>query len=199
MLRSPHRYTDPSLPPLDEADRKLVSLLMVDGRASGRELAMQTGISEANVSRRLARLIEERTIRILGWVPPEYLGMHVQSATAMRIKGDVERVAAELMKHEEFSYIASTFGSWDLVVYGVAQNTPSLLTLLDKTILQNPSVLLAETRTVLEFSDPHRHAIETIAKPAPRPANLSHRVAAKTAWRAAWRSCQVRALSLADI
>ena len=78
MLRSPPRYTNPALPPLDESDRKIIDCLMRDGRASGRELAQSTGISEANVSRRLARLLEERSVRILGFVPPECLGMHVQ-------------------------------------------------------------------------------------------------------------------------
>ena len=74
MLHSPPRFSDPSLPPLDEADRKIIDILMLDGRASGRELAQQTGISEANVSRRLARLIEEKSVRVLGFVPPEFLG-----------------------------------------------------------------------------------------------------------------------------
>ncbi|MFO0961630.1 MAG: AsnC family transcriptional regulator [Phycisphaerales bacterium] len=176
MLRSPPRYTDPSLPPLDEADRKIVSLLMQDGRASGRDLAQHTGISEANVSRRLARLIDERTIRILGYVPPEYLGMHVQAATALRIKGDVDKVANELLRHEEFCTVASTFGTWDLITYTVARNSSELLTLLDRTVLSHPAVAAAETRTVLEFIDPRQRAVETVTQPPPRPIDRTDRM-----------------------
>lgn len=151
MLRSPPRYSSPSLPPLDESDRRLIEALMKDGRASGRELAQQTGISEANVSRRLARLIEERSIRILGFVPPELLGMHVQFCTYLHVKGDVDAIAQDLLRHPEFSFIQSSFGAWDLVLFGVVQSSRALVDLLDRSVISHPLVHASETCTVLEF------------------------------------------------
>lgn len=151
MLRSPPRYTSPALPPLDESDRKIIDCLLRDGRASGRELAQSTGISEANVSRRLARLLEERSVRILGFVPPECLGMHVQFVSYLRVKGDVETVASHLLKYPDFSFVQSAFGAWDLVLYGVVHNSTALVELLDRSIISHPMVHAAETCTVLEF------------------------------------------------
>ena len=151
MLRSPPRYTSPALPPLDESDRKIIDCLMRDGRASGRELAQSTGISEANVSRRLARLLEERSVRILGFVPPECLGMHVQFVSYLRVKGDVDTVANDLLKYPDFSFVQSAFGAWDLVLYGVVHNSTALVELLDRSIISHPNVHAAETCTVLEF------------------------------------------------
>ena len=95
MFRSPPRFSDPTLPPLDEADRRLIELLMADGRASGRDLAQRSGISEANVSRRLARLLQERSVRIVAFVPPECLGLPMQFITMIRTRGDVDAVAAD--------------------------------------------------------------------------------------------------------
>ncbi|NBP51655.1 MAG: Lrp/AsnC family transcriptional regulator [Actinobacteria bacterium] len=151
MLRSPPRYSDPNLPPLDEADRKLVSALIADGRASGRDLAQQTGISEANVSRRLARLVEERSIRIAGFVPPEILGLEVQFATFMRVKGSVDAAAQALAPHPEFAWLSGLFGTWDLVGYGVVQDTLALNEFIDRAIRSNPMFRFAQTEVVLAF------------------------------------------------
>lgn len=153
MLRSPPRYSDPNLPPLDEADRKLVTMLLADGRASGRDLAQQTGISEANVSRRLARLIEERSIRIIGFVAPELLGLEVQFATWMRVRGCVEDAAKELLKHPEFSFVTALFGRWDLVAYGVVPDSTKLDELLDRSVRGNPKLHDTNTELALGFHD----------------------------------------------
>jgi len=175
MLRSPPRYSDPSLPPLDEADVKLVQLLLSDGRASGRDLAQRTGLSEANVSRRLARLIDERSVRIIGFVPPEYLGLSVQFATYIRVRGDVDSVASDMSRHPAFSFISAGFGAWDLILFGVAPDSPSVTTILDEAVLAHPNVHLAETRTVLEFADGTRKVDPLHAMRPPRDIDATDR------------------------
>ena len=156
MLRSPPRYSDPNLPPLDDADRKLVSMLLADGRASGRDLAQQTGISEANVSRRLTRLIEERSVRIIGFVAPELLGLEVQFATWMRVKGCVEDAAKELLRHPEFNFVTALFGRWDLVAYGVVPDTATLDALLDRSVRGNTKLHDTNTELALGFHGANR-------------------------------------------
>jgi len=175
MLRSPPRYSDPSLPPLDEADVKLVQTLLSDGRASGRDLAQRTRLSEANVSRRLARLIDERSVRIIGFVPPEYLGLSVQFATYIRVRGDVDSVASDMSRHPAFSFISAGFGAWDLILFGVAPDLPSVTTILDEAVLAHPNVHLAETRTVLEFADGTRKVDPLHAMRAPRDIDATDR------------------------
>ena len=151
MLRSPPRYSSPNLPPLDDADRRIIDCLIKDGRASGRDLSQHTGLSEANVSRRLARLLEERSVRVLGFVPPAHLGLHVQFVTYLRINGCVETATTELLKHPEFAYVQSVFGRWDLVIFGVVESTGAMVDLLDRTVVQHPNVHEAETCVTLEF------------------------------------------------
>ena len=158
MLRSPPRYSDPSLPPLDEADRKLISMLAADGRASGRDLAQQTGISEANVSRRLARLIDEKSVRIVGFVPPELLGLEVQFTVRVRVRGSVDAAAESLLKHREFSYVVGCFGEADLIAYGVIEDGIALNALLDRAVRGNPLLYRIETETVLGFAGSEREA-----------------------------------------
>jgi Lrp/AsnC family transcriptional regulator for asnA, asnC and gidA len=119
MFRSPPRFSDPALPPLDEADRRLIELLMADGRASGRDLAQRSGVSEANVSRRLARLIEERSIRIAAFVPPELLGFGAGLVLCIRLRGDGDPLAQALLGRPEFLLVSSSYGAWDMLVYAV--------------------------------------------------------------------------------
>ena len=74
IMKQPPEAFPQNLPPLDEADRKIIDLLREDGRMSGRDMAQRSGLSEANVSRRMARLVEEGSVRILGMVPAALLG-----------------------------------------------------------------------------------------------------------------------------
>ena len=148
-------------------------MLASDGRASGRDLAQQTGISEANVSRRLARLIEERSVRIVGFVPPEVLGLEVQFAVHMRVRGSVDAAAESLLKHPEFSYVVGCFGEDDLVAYGVAENGVALSNLLDRSIRGNPLLYRVRSETVLSFAGAER---ATGAAPLPRTIDRTDRL-----------------------
>lgn len=173
MLRSPPRYSDPSLPPLDDADRKLIAMLAADGRASGRDLAQQTGISEANVSRRLARLIEERSVRIIGFVPPELLGLEIQFCLYARVRGSVDAAAESLLKSPEFSYVVGCFGEDDLVAYGVVEDGLALNALLDRAIRGNPLLYRVRTDAVLAFAGTERtEATQSVARPIDRTDRL---------------------------
>ena len=148
-------------------------MLASDGRASGRDLAQQTGISEANVSRRLARLIEERSVRIVGFVPPEVLGLEVQFAVHMRVRGSVDAAAESLLKHPEFSYVVGCFGEDDLVAYGVAENGVALSNLLDRSVRGNPLLYRVRSETVLSVAGAER---ATGAAPLPRTIDRTDRL-----------------------
>lgn len=154
MLQSPPRFSHPNLAPLDEADRRLVDLLIKDGRASGRDLAMATGISEANVSRRLARLFEEQSVRVTGFVPPEYMGYHVQFALFLRARSDPNSLAARLATSPHFTMVMTAFGFCDVIAYGLAQSSASLMALADECIYGQADTSDVDLSVVLHLSEP---------------------------------------------
>jgi Lrp/AsnC family transcriptional regulator for asnA, asnC and gidA len=158
MFRSPPRFSDPALPPLDEADRRLIELLMADGRASGRDLAQRSGVSEANVSRRLARLIEERSIRIAAFVPPELLGFGAGLVLCIRLRGDGDPLAQALLGRPEVVWVSSSYGAWDMLVYAVTKSLSEVSRLIDEVVLCHPAVHFIEARSVVRFED-HWHGI----------------------------------------
>lgn len=154
MLTSPPRYTHPDLPPLDEADRRLISVLLADGRASGRRLAQETGLSEANVSRRLARLTEEQTIRVRCWVPPQYLGLQFQATLFLRVERDHAALAERLRQTGSMAWITGTIGQYDMVGYCCVSNGSTMLSIIDEHVLGAPGVRAATLSPILEFYTP---------------------------------------------
>ena len=175
MLHSPPRFSDPSLPPLDDADRKIIDILMLDGRASGRDLAQQTGISEANVSRRLARLIQEKSVRVLGFVPPEFLGLNTQFVAYLRTNGSTDAAAASLLAHERISYISGALGTCDLVIYGTARDTMDMVSIMDRAVVANPLIHDSECHVVLEFPDAKRGHAPSVTQVVPRQIDQTDR------------------------
>lgn len=154
MLTSPPRYTRPDLAPLDDADRKLIEILVADGRASGRKLATETGLSEANVSRRLARLMEEQTVRIRCWVPPQFLGLSFQAILMLRVAGDHARVADRMRRSGSMAWITGTFGLYDLVAYCCVDSASTMLSVIDDCVLGQECVRSATLAPILEFYTP---------------------------------------------
>ncbi|MFJ2738107.1 Lrp/AsnC family transcriptional regulator [Streptomyces sp. NPDC087440] len=54
----------PSVPVLDEVDRRITALLSVDGRASYRDLAHRSGVSADTVRRRTKRLLDSGAVQL---------------------------------------------------------------------------------------------------------------------------------------
>ncbi len=59
---------------MDELDRKLITKLQQDGRASNALLGRQVEVSEGTVRRRLKRLIQDGMIRVVAVPDPKRLG-----------------------------------------------------------------------------------------------------------------------------
>ena len=63
---------------MDELDRKIVSILQQDGRASNAKIARQLGVSEGTIRRRLKKLIQDETIQVLALPDPAKMGFATQ-------------------------------------------------------------------------------------------------------------------------
>lgn len=146
-----------NLPPLDEADRKLIDLLSEDGRMSGRDIAQRSGLSEANVSRRLARLIEEGSVRILAMVPAALLGLHTRVVLLLRCKGDPNPTAERLARLSHAHWCGSTFGEFDIVMYAVVRDERHLMDFIEEVFTNDPNIEEVVTCPVLDYYTPKPH------------------------------------------
>jgi DNA-binding Lrp family transcriptional regulator len=166
IMSEPPKEFSPNLPPLDEADRKLIDLLSEDGRMSGRDIAQRSGLSEANVSRRLARLVDEGSVRIVAMVPADLLGLHVRTILLLRCKGDPDASATRLSRMKHVHWCGSTFGEFDIVVYAVLRDAQHLIDFVDEIFAGDPNLENLVICPVLDYFSPkpHTEASDGVAK-----------------------------------
>ncbi|WNQ10708.1 Lrp/AsnC family transcriptional regulator [Paenibacillus aurantius] len=88
-------------PPIDEIDRRLISLLNQNGRASYTDLAKEVGLSRVAVQTRIQALMENGTIeRFACIVNPEKMGIAVSAFFNVEVEPKFLMQAAELLAEE---------------------------------------------------------------------------------------------------
>jgi Lrp/AsnC family transcriptional regulator for asnA, asnC and gidA len=159
-------FNEAGLPDLEPADRALVDRLVADPRASGRDLAKALDCSEANISRRLSRLIAEHAVRIRAFMPLDRAGL--SASAVMLVKSpDPEALGRRLASLDWLHFIATT-GPIDgpadgLVAHGSVVNGTALRALIDRDLGGDPLAPVVDVRLVLdsfgtqETSESHRH------------------------------------------
>ena len=154
IMKQPSEAFPQNLPPLDEADHKIIDLLREDGRMSGRDMAQRSGLSEANVSRRMARLVEEGSVRILGMVPAALLGLHMRTVLLLHCKGDPTSTAERLAKLRHVHWCGSAFGAFDIVMYAVLRDERHLIDFVEEIFGSDTNIEDLVICPVLEYFTP---------------------------------------------
>jgi len=116
---------------MDELDRKIISLLQMDGRASNAKIAREVGVSEGTVRRRLRRLIQEDVVKVIAVPNLEKLGYATTALIGLQTgPGKSDAVAEEIAKLEEAHYVAITTGAYDVFIWAGLESAESLGALL---------------------------------------------------------------------
>ena len=138
---------------LDLTDRCIISLLQVDGRLSHTEIARRLGIPEATVRRRMKRMLDERTIRIVAQPEPFKTGFGVRTIIGLRIQpGKVMEAIAALRPLQQVRYIGVTAGTYDIVVETIFHDNKELRDFLLVTLGQTPGLVSSETSYLLDIA-----------------------------------------------
>jgi Lrp/AsnC family transcriptional regulator for asnA, asnC and gidA len=159
-------FNEGGLPDLEPADRALVDRLMADPRASGRDLAKALDCSEANISRRLNRLVAEHAVRIRAFMSLDRVGL---SASAIIIVESPNAMAlGQRLAAKEWIHFVATSGPLDgpadaVILHGSAANGTAFRALLDRDLRADPDATVVDARMVLdglgtpETTDAHSH------------------------------------------
>ena len=130
---------------LDDADRRIIELLQVDGRRPYGAIASEVGLSEAAVRRRVLRLRDSGALEVVAVTDPLQLGFHREAMLGIRVRGDVRDVADAIAEIEEAIYVVLTGGSFDLLVELLAVDDDHLVSILNDQIRSIPGVESVET------------------------------------------------------
>ena len=115
---------------LDRLDRRIVELLQVDGRASFASIAGELGVTEEEVSERIASLVSHRVIEVVAVTDPLQLGYPRQAMLGVITEGPSRPVGEQIARIEEVIYQARTEGDFDLMVEVVGTSDAHLLELV---------------------------------------------------------------------
>ncbi|WP_336211348.1 Lrp/AsnC family transcriptional regulator [Nonomuraea sp. LPB2021202275-12-8] len=169
---------------LDDADLDLVAALQVAPRASAAALAAVLGMSASTVGRRLARMEEQRILRVIGQLdwPARAEGnpRHVWVTTA---PGASERVARALADLPEAQLVAETSGKSDVYCAVHPVDRAQARELLASRIPSVPGIVATRSELVLRALTKadswrlHRLAdsqVKALTEPAEPPAAVPH-------------------------
>ena len=149
----------------DITDRKIVDLLLEDGRMPASEIARRVGggISERVVRYRIERLVQEKVIRLTAVVNPKSLGYPIVADVWLECESDsILEIAEKLSGYEMISYIACSIGETDVSIQIIARDTSEVYAFVTGVIGKIPGVRKTTTYIVpLVLKDVYQWRIPT--------------------------------------
>lgn len=142
---------------LDDLDFLILKELQKDGRASFTEIAERLHVSISNVRSRVTKLIEEKTIQIVGRVNPQNVGFNAYANISLSVRPAhlIPQVVNTLMEMPEVSFLANTIGEFDIEVDVMSRNNEQLYLLINQKIAKIEGVF--HTKTTL-YTCVHKYA-----------------------------------------
>jgi Lrp/AsnC family transcriptional regulator for asnA, asnC and gidA len=135
---------------MDALDRSIVALLQKDGRMRYTEIAKELDVTEGTVRNRVAKLLEEKAIQIIGVLDPHRMGYNAPAIIGVSIQPpQLEKAAAEIAAMPEVSYLIMVAGEYDLIVEVFCHDREHLAAFLKDRLLQVSGVQRAQTSFIL--------------------------------------------------
>ena len=135
---------------MDQIDLEIISCLQSDGRMPFTDIAKSLDISEGTVRNRVARLIEERVLQIVGMVDPYRLGYDAPAVISISVQPPLlSQIAKTVSTFPEVSYLIMVSGDYDLLVEVLCKDRDHLANFLNKKLLKVPGITNTQTSMVL--------------------------------------------------
>jgi Lrp/AsnC family transcriptional regulator, regulator for asnA, asnC and gidA len=131
---------------LDSIDRDIIHQLQIDGRKSFTDMARILGMSEGTIRNRVARLLDERVIQIVGMIDPSQLGFDAPAMIGVQVQPSLlEEVARVVAAFSEVSYLIMVSGEYDLFVEVLCKDRDHLGKFLYGKLSLVPGILRTQT------------------------------------------------------
>ncbi|HWC86694.1 MAG TPA: Lrp/AsnC family transcriptional regulator [Solirubrobacteraceae bacterium] len=155
-------------PRLSEFDRSLIRLLQEDGRRPYARLAVELGVAEKTVRRRVLELRESEVIDITTVADPKVMGYGVIAMVGVRVAPEqrVSEVAQRLAGVTGSFYVAVVTGRYNVLVEISCVDTDDLLSVVDAELANVPGVSGFEIIPYLRLAY-QNPAFEAAARKAP--------------------------------
>ena len=131
---------------MDDLDISILASLQTDGRRPFTDIAQNLGVSEGTVRNRVARLISDGVLNIVGLVDAASLGYNAPAVIGISLsEGDIERIAEEIASFPEVSYLIMVSGEFDLIVEIICRDREHLANFLNQQLRRVAGVERTQT------------------------------------------------------
>jgi len=131
---------------MDRLDEKIIQILRENGRASNAEVARELKVSEGTIRRRIRKLVQSETVKIMAIPDPQKIGFNTVALIGIESEpAKMDDVANYLSNLKETQYVALTTGSFDIFVWVAVASTEELGNLLRTSISTAPGIKRSET------------------------------------------------------
>ena len=137
---------------VDQVDLLILREMERDGRQPVSHLAKRLGISRANASARLKRLVDDEITRIATFISPRGQGNQIFAMIGMKVSPkEVDAVVDRVKTLPSVGWLAKVFGRHDVLVGTTLLGPFDLTHLLGKELGSIPGILSMETMVGLEI------------------------------------------------
>lgn len=135
---------------MDNLDRAILSFLQKDGRKPYTEIAQALNVTEGTVRNRVAKLVEDRVVQIVGMVDPYQLGYDAPALIGVSVQPvELDTAAATIATFPEVSYLIMISGEYDLMVEVMCRNREHLASFIKDHLHQVPGIIRTQTSLIL--------------------------------------------------
>ncbi len=144
---------------VDDLDFSILMLLQEDGRMSFTVMAEKLSVSISNIRMRVGKLIEDKTIQIVGRVNPDKVGFHAYAHIKISVRpANLIKHVTDLLLHiPEVSFLATTSGDFDIEVDLMCRDNSHLVSVVNERIAAIEGVYQTKTDMyfkVLKYAQP---------------------------------------------
>lgn len=134
----------------DTTDRAIIERLQRDGRMPVTQIAVEIGLSEGAVRRRLQRLTDSGFMQVVAVTDPVALDNRRVALIGMRISTGTDAAAAWLSGLAEVEYLVATAGRYDVMFEVIVDSDAHLLELIS-SLRDHPNVAEVEAFPCLKL------------------------------------------------
>jgi Lrp/AsnC family transcriptional regulator, regulator for asnA, asnC and gidA len=117
---------------LDAADKHIIALLQINGRATYTELAAKVGLSEASVRKRVRELRDRQVIQIVAVTDPLQLGFSHEALIAIHTVEDPQALADRLAEIDDVDFVVLVAGRYSILLEVVATDDDEFIALIQR-------------------------------------------------------------------
>ena len=136
---------------MDKIDLKIIDHLQSDGRKPFTDIAKDLGVSEGTVRNRVARLLEDRALQIVGMIDPIQMGFDAPAMIGVSVRPSMlESVAKTAASFPEVSYLIMVSGEFDLFIEVLCRDRNHLANFLNEKLMRVPGITRTPTFLTLK-------------------------------------------------